>query len=88
MPHGNRRPSSPRAAFSHSASVGNRLPAHAQYAAASCQLTCVTGCWFIPEMLEFNPCGWRQSALSLLMNFRKLRSCTYEYETVVSAVVR
>ena len=33
----------PRAAFSHSASVGNRLPAHLQYASASYQLTCMIG---------------------------------------------
>ena len=37
------RPMVPRVARSHSASVGKRQPAHAQYAAASYQLTSVTG---------------------------------------------
>jgi len=32
LPHGYMRPSGPRAAFSHSASLGNRLPAQVQYA--------------------------------------------------------
>ena len=43
-PHGERLPSRPpRAAYSHSASVGSRPPAHAQYAAASFHDTCTTG---------------------------------------------
>src|SRR6185503_15184516 len=42
-PHGNRRGSVPRAAFSHSASVGSRPPAQLQTAVASCQSTNVTG---------------------------------------------
>jgi hypothetical protein len=33
-PHGKIRPSTPRAAFSHSTSVGKRLPAHRQYVSA------------------------------------------------------
>src|SRR5437016_418112 len=46
-PLGYSRPSTPRAAFSHSASVGNRWPAHWQYALASCQVTPTTG-WVGP----------------------------------------
>ena len=43
-PHANRLPASPpRAAHSHSASLGRRAPAHAQYALASCHETCTTG---------------------------------------------
>ena len=37
------RPSTPRAPFSHSNSLGNRTPAHWQYASAPYQLTCTTG---------------------------------------------
>src|SRR5438093_5928650 len=43
LPQGYLRPSVPRAAFSHSASVGKRLPAHVQYARASSQDTYATG---------------------------------------------
>ena len=43
FPHGKIRPSPPRASFSHSASVGSRLPAHRQKASASYQLTLITG---------------------------------------------
>src|SRR5438034_1290428 len=43
LPQGYLRPSGPLAARSHSASVGNRPPAHAQNAAASNQLTPTTG---------------------------------------------
>src|SRR3569833_2659735 len=43
LPQGNSRPFSPRAAFSHSASVGRRCPRHVQKAFASFQLTPVTG---------------------------------------------
>src|SRR5262245_23229238 len=43
-PQGHVRPSSPRAARSHSASDGRRPPAHAQNAAASSHDTYVTGC--------------------------------------------
>jgi hypothetical protein len=39
FPHGYIRPSVPRAAFSHSASVGSRLPAHSQDAEAYCHFT-------------------------------------------------
>src|SRR4051812_20527079 len=42
-PHGKSRPSAPRAARSHSASVGRRRPAHAQYSRASAQVTFTTG---------------------------------------------
>ena len=43
-PQGKRRPCSPpRAANSHSVSVGRRPPAHFAYAVASVQETCVTG---------------------------------------------
>jgi RNA polymerase sigma-70 factor (ECF subfamily) len=38
-----RRAPPPRIAYSNSASVGNRVPAHWQYATASCQVTCTTG---------------------------------------------
>src|SRR5215218_1002407 len=43
FPHGYMRPSSPRAAYSHSASVGSRLPIHLQYAAAWYQSTQLRG---------------------------------------------
>ena len=44
-PHANRAPSSPpRAARSHSASVGRDLPAQHAYSSASSYATCVTGC--------------------------------------------
>src|SRR5512140_3843021 len=42
-PHGYIRPSLPRAAYSHSASVGNRFPAHVQYATAWFQSTQLIG---------------------------------------------
>ena len=43
-PHAKAAPSSPpRAAYSHSASVGSVAPAHAAYASASSGVTCVTG---------------------------------------------
>src|SRR5207302_6742770 len=62
LPHGYRRPSVLRAAFSHSASVGRRLPAQVQYALASCQLTCTTGCASSPAMPLPCPRGARQVA--------------------------
>jgi len=43
LPQGYSRPSVPRAAFSHSSSLGRRPPAKAQKACASCQFTLVTG---------------------------------------------
>jgi hypothetical protein len=43
FPQGNFAPSLPRAAFSHSASVGSRPPAHAQYAFASALAIQVAG---------------------------------------------
>ena len=43
LPQGYLLPRGPRAARSHSASVGSRPPAHAQYIDASCQVTRVTG---------------------------------------------
>ncbi len=52
----------PRAAYSHSASVGIAFPAHAAYAAASSQATCSTGCRFRPSRLLPGPSGCRQSA--------------------------
>ena len=43
-PHGNAVPARPpRAAHSHSASVGRRVPVQRQYATASCHETCTTG---------------------------------------------
>src|SRR5439155_14266647 len=44
-PQGNFRPKGPRAAFSHSASVGTARPAHSQNAVASSKLTWTTGCF-------------------------------------------
>jgi hypothetical protein len=43
LPQGYMNPSAPRQAFSHSASLGKRLPAQAQYSVASCQETPTTG---------------------------------------------
>ncbi len=43
FPHGYFLPSTPRAPFSHSISLGSRRPAHLQYACASSQLTQTTG---------------------------------------------
>ena len=43
FPHGYFLPSVPRAAFSHSASVGKRLPSHAQYATAPYHEASTTG---------------------------------------------
>mmetsp|Transcript_18150 Transcript_18150/g.50468 ORF Transcript_18150/g.50468 Transcript_18150/m.50468 type:complete len:228 (+) Transcript_18150:520-1203(+) len=53
----------PRAAFSHSASVGKRRPAHLQYALASFQLMCTTG-WSSqrPCKFESRPSGFLQYA--------------------------
>src|SRR3954453_515520 len=42
-PHGQGRPSSPRAAASHSSPVGSRAPAHAQNASASANVSSVAG---------------------------------------------
>src|SRR5215510_15866350 len=53
----------PRAAFSHSASVGRRLPIQAQYALALYQLTCTTGCVSRPARLLSLPLEARQLAL-------------------------
>src|SRR5579862_232259 len=43
FPHGNLLPSGPRAAFSHSISVGNLTPAHSQYSIASVTRTLTIG---------------------------------------------
>src|SRR5947209_1971545 len=43
-PHGNARSSSPRAAYSHSSSVGKRFDTHAQNECASFQSTQFAGC--------------------------------------------
>src|SRR5882672_5754269 len=56
-PQGYRRPSAPRAAFSHSASVGSRLPTKRQNASASHQDTPTTG-WVGPFHFEsLKNCG-------------------------------
>src|SRR5215469_5490599 len=62
-PQANSAPSSPpRAASSHSASVGTALPAQLAYAATSAQATCTTG-WSGLFRIELpGPCGWRQFA--------------------------
>jgi len=53
FPHGNNRFSKPpRAAFSHSASVGKRFPAHLQYSVASFHDTCSTGWLYLKEKKE------------------------------------
>ena len=39
----------PRAAYSHSASVGRRLPAHVAYACASCHVTLTIGRLELPQ---------------------------------------
>jgi len=49
LPHGNMRPSVPRAAFSHSASVGNRLPPHSQNATAWSQVMLLSGKVGVPS---------------------------------------
>ena len=62
-PQTNSAPSSPpRAANSHSASVGRSFPAHWAYAAASANATCTTGCSHNREIELAGPLGWRQSA--------------------------
>ena len=70
----------PRAALSHSASVGKRPPAHAQNASASYQLTSTAGClgpWSKP--------GDRQ----LIPSFRTgLRPSKRTLQPSISAVVR
>src|SRR3978361_405507 len=62
-PQGKRAPASPpRAAYSHSASVGSRVPAQRQYACASSQDTWTTG-WFARSPTdEPGPSGARQDA--------------------------
>src|SRR5262245_8345670 len=50
-PQGYRRPSEPRAATSHSSSVGKRLPDHVAKALAATQLTPATG-WFSSSSLN------------------------------------
>ena len=55
----------PRAAHSHSASVGNRFPAQLLYATASFHDTCTTG-WFIRLLIvDLKPSGLRQQAPSI-----------------------
>ena len=62
-PQGKWWPSSgPRAARSHSASVGSRSSAQSQYATASYQLTCTTGWDSRPSTVDPGPSGRRQSA--------------------------
>src|SRR5688572_9609537 len=62
-PQLNRLPSRPpRAANSHSASVGRRLPAHRAYAMASSHDTCTTGCADRSPMLLPGPSGCFQLA--------------------------
>src|SRR5690606_35472150 len=56
----------PRPAYSHSASVGPRSPAHSAYAAASCHETWTTGCFMRPESVLPGPSGRRQLAPSTL----------------------
>ena len=52
----------PRAAYSHSASVGSRPPAQAAYACASSWATCTTG-WSARLLTELpGPSGWCQQA--------------------------
>ena len=64
-PHGNALASSPpRAARSHSASVGSRVAAHALYATASFQETWTTGWSTRPSSVESGPSGCAQSAPS------------------------
>src|ERR1700733_13962749 len=52
LTHGKRRPSGPRAAYSHSSSVGRRFPAHAQYVFACSQSTQLTGFSSPPDFAE------------------------------------
>src|SRR5262249_25756618 len=52
----------PRAAYSHSASVGRRLPAQRQYSVASFQETCVTGYSWRHLTFEPGPSGCFQYA--------------------------
>src|SRR6185312_6073153 len=54
--------SPPRAARSHSASVGRRLPAHLQWATASTQATWTTGWFSFPLRLLCGPSGCLQLA--------------------------
>ena len=62
-PHGNGSPTSPpRAACSHSASVGSRPPHHAAYASASRRDTWTTGWSARSATEECGPSGWAQSA--------------------------
>src|SRR5581483_6114589 len=56
------RSSPPRAANSHSASVGSRFPAHLQYASASCQQTWTTGWSSRPLRSLSGPSGCFQHA--------------------------
>ena len=52
----------PRAARSHSASVGNSLPAQVAYAVASSKATWTTGWSSRPAVVLPGPSGWRQLA--------------------------
>gem|GEM_PF-4567489 len=54
MPHGFSRSSVPRAAFSHSGSVGSLPPIQAQYADAAAHETYVTGHWACSADLSSN----------------------------------
>src|SRR6266540_2959156 len=66
-PHGNAFAlSPPRAANSHSASVGSLALAQAQYAFASSQETCTTGWSTRSSIEECGPSGWLQPAPSTL----------------------
>src|SRR5262245_12969672 len=65
LPHVYSRSSVPRAAFSHSASLGSRVPDHSQNACTSTKDTWVTGWSSLPSTVEYAPRGVRQVAPSM-----------------------
>src|SRR3954466_2493181 len=67
----------PRAANSHSASVGSDLPAQAAYASASSGVMWTTGCRCPPATPDCGPSGWDQLAPGTYSHqFAQLRRST------------
>ena len=60
----------PRAAISHSASVGSASPAHVAYASASSYATCTTGWSARLSIDECGPAGCRQDAPGVQVHHR------------------
>src|SRR5829696_10478260 len=82
-PHGKSLPvplvGSQEAAFSHSASVGRRLPAHRAYASASYHETCTTGALGFRDSSKPNLCVRQPSGPSLYQCFGVVMPSSFMY---------